>query len=265
MCVNDLIVQGAEPLFFLDYYATGRLDVDQAATVIAGIADACRASGCALIGGETAEMPGMYAGDDFDLAGFAVGIVERTGLIDGAGIVAGDVILGLASSGPHSNGYSLIRRIVADLGLDYGAPAPFDPARSLGGALLAPTRLYVRDARAAIAVGGVKGIVHITGGGFPENIPRSLPPEAAAEIECTSWAMPPVFGWLAAAGNVPPEEMVRAFNCGIGLVMIVDPARLDAVEAALTGGGVGHARIGRIVPRAGGEAVRLRGLGEAFA
>ncbi|MEQ8369678.1 MAG: phosphoribosylformylglycinamidine cyclo-ligase, partial [Alphaproteobacteria bacterium] len=220
MCVNDLVVQGAEPLFFLDYFATGRLNVARAAQVIAGIAEGCRLAGCSLAGGETAEMPGMYEGDRFDLAGFAVGAVERDHLLPRQDIDAGDVILGLASSGVHSNGYSLVRRIIDDLDLALDSPPPFaaPPGASLAEILLTPTRIYVPTALAAVRGGKVKALAHITGGGLTENIPRVLPDGTVADIDARSWPWLPVFGWLAEAGGVAAVEMARTFNCGIGMV-----------------------------------------------
>jgi phosphoribosylformylglycinamidine cyclo-ligase len=258
MCVNDLVVQGAEPLFFLDYFATGKLDVLTATAVIAGIARACAEVGCALVGGETAEMPGMYARDDYDLAGFAVGAVERGAVLDGSAVAAGDTVLGLASSGLHSNGFSLVRRIVETAGLAYDAPAPFAPAASLGEALLAPTRLYVKACRAALAVGGVHAFAHITGGGLIENIPRVLPDGLAAELDARLWPLPPVFRWLAATGRILPAEMARTFNCGIGMVAVVATDAVESVTAALARAGEEVHRIGRIVPRSpDAPAVRL--------
>jgi len=235
MCVNDLVCQGAEPLFFLDYFATGRLDVEAAALVIEGIAAGCRMAGCALIGGETAEMPGMYAGGDFDLAGFAVGAMERgTGLP--AGIAPGDVLIGLASSGVHSNGYSLVRRIVERAGLGWDAPAPFAEG-ALGEELLHPTRIYVRPALAAHRAGGLHGLAHITGGGLTENLPRILPAGLGATIDLDAWLLPPVFGWLRDAGGVAEAEMLRTFNCGIGMVAVVDPARAETLAETLAAAG----------------------------
>ncbi len=254
MCVNDLVVQGAEPLFFLDYYAMGRLDITIARTVLEGIAGACRDVGCALIGGETAEMPGMYAAADYDLAGFAVGAVERGQVLDGSTVEVGDCVLGLASSGLHSNGFSLVRRVINEAGLAYDAPAPFAPERTLGDAVLTPTRLYVRGCRAALAVGGVKAFAHITGGGLTENIPRVLPAGSAAEIDARAWSLPPVFRWLAEVGGIGRAEMARTFNCGIGMVAIVAPAAVARVTAALIAAGERVLPIGRIVPRAGGDA-----------
>ena len=252
MCVNDLIVQGAEPLFFLDYFATGRLEVEAARVILAGIAAACRATGCALIGGETAEMPGLYAAGDYDLAGFAVGAVERGQALDGSQVALGDVVLGLAASGLHSNGFSLVRRVVASAGLDLAAPAPFAPDVSLAAALLTPTRLYVKSCRAALAVGGVHALAHITGGGLLENIPRVLPAGLAAALDAALWPLPPVFRWLAETGGISRTEMARTFNCGIGMVAVVAPAAVAPVTAALTAAGEEVREIGRIVPRAAG-------------
>ncbi len=225
MCVNDLIVQGAEPLFFLDYYATGKLDVDAAADVVAGIAEGCRQAGCALIGGETAEMPGMYAGDDFDLAGFSVGAAERGALLPRANIAAGDVLIGLPSTGVHSNGFSLVRKIMEANDLGWNTPAPFAAGQSLGEVLLTPTKIYVREILALIKEGGdaIKALAHITGGGLPENLPRVLPDGLGAEIHVNSWHRPLVFDWLQKSGGVDDFEMLRTFNCGIGMVLVVDP------------------------------------------
>jgi phosphoribosylformylglycinamidine cyclo-ligase len=251
MCVNDLVVQGAEPLFFLDYFATGKLNVEIGRRILAGIAGACREVGCALVGGETAEMPGMYAAGDYDLAGFAVGAIERGRALDGSGVALGDVVLGLESSGLHSNGFSLVRRVVETAGLAYDAPAPFAPEQSLGEALLTPTRLYVRACRAALAEGGVKAFAHVTGGGLIENIPRVLPEGMAAELDAARWDLPPVFRWLAETAKIAPAELARTFNCGIGMVAVVDPAARDSVAAALAGAGERVQRIGRIVGRNG--------------
>ena len=253
MCVNDLVVQGAEPLFFLDYFATGRLEVEKARVIVAGIAAACKEVGCALIGGETAEMPGLYAAGDYDLAGFAVGAVERGQALDGRDIAEGDVVLGLASSGLHSNGFSLVRRIVEKAGLDYAQPAPFAPETSLAEALLAPTRLYVRACRAAVKAGGVKAFAHITGGGLIENIPRVLPDALAAELDAGLWPLPPVFRWLAETAPVAAPEMARTFNCGIGMIAVAAPDAADKVSAALAGAGERVLPIGRIVRRPAGE------------
>ena len=245
MCVNDLIVQGAEPLFFLDYLATGALQTDVAATVISGIADGCRQAGCALIGGETAEMPGMYDGGEYDLAGFSVGAVERDALIDGQSISDGDVILGLTSNGIHSNGFSLVRRVIERSGVSLSSPAPFDQRQTLGEALLAPTKIYVKTCLAAIAAGGVRGIAHITGGGLIENIPRILPKGIAAEINRGNWPKMPIFDWVASEGAVPIDEMERTFNMGIGLVMIVAPEATDKIKAILAEQGEEVFEIGR--------------------
>jgi phosphoribosylformylglycinamidine cyclo-ligase len=245
MSVNDLVVQGAEPLFFLDYFACGRLDVDTAAAVVAGIAAGCREAGAALIGGETAEMPGMYVDGDYDLAGFAVGAVERDGILP-KGVAPGDVLLGLASSGVHSNGYSLVRRLVGAAGLGYGSDAPFAPGTPLGRALLAPTRIYVKPVLAAIAAGGVKALAHITGGGFWENIPRVLPAGTAAVVDLDRIAVPPVFRWLAAVGGIDAHEMLRTFNCGVGMVVVVAPEAAETVAATLTAAGETVTRLGSL-------------------
>jgi phosphoribosylformylglycinamidine cyclo-ligase len=218
MCVNDLVCQGAEPLFFLDYFATGKLSVDEGAAVIEGIAEGCRQAGCALIGGETAEMPGMYADGDFDLAGFSVGAMERGRALPD-GVIPGDVMLGLGSSGVHSNGYSLVRRIVADSGLDWGSPSPFGEG-TLGEALLAPTRIYVPALMPLIRDGLVRGFAHITGGGLTENLPRVLPDNVAATVSLDAWDLPPVFDWLIRQAGLAEAEALRTFNCGIGMVVI---------------------------------------------
>jgi len=255
MCVNDIVVQGAEPLFFLDYFATGRLDPARAEAVIAGIARGCRIAGCALIGGETAEMPGMYAAEDYDLAGFAVGAVERGQALTGATIRNGDVVLGLASSGVHSNGFSLVRRIVADSGLDYAARAPFADM-SLGAALVEPTRIYVKPCLAAHKAGLLRGLAHITGGGLIENIPRILPDGLGVRLDAAAWTLPPVFRWLAAAGAIAPFELARTFNCGIGMVAVVAPENADAAARMLRDAGETVFRIGAVVPDAeGGVAI----------
>ncbi|MFT6533640.1 MAG: phosphoribosylformylglycinamidine cyclo-ligase [Limimaricola cinnabarinus] len=244
MCVNDLVCQGAEPLFFLDYFATGKLALDEAARVIEGIAAGCKASGAALIGGETAEMPGMYPAGDFDLAGFAVGAMERgTALPDG--VAEGDVLLGLASDGVHSNGYSLVRRIVERAGLGWDDTAPFSEG-SLGAALLAPTRLYVKPVLAAIRAGGVRALAHITGGGLTENLPRVLPDGLGAEIDLGAWSLPPVFDWLKREGGLEQGEMLKTFNSGIGMVVVVSAERAEAIEALLAAEGETVHRLGRI-------------------
>jgi phosphoribosylformylglycinamidine cyclo-ligase len=260
MCVNDIVVQGAEPLFFLDYYASAKLDVDAAARVIQGIAQACKESGCALIGGETAEMPGLYANGDFDLAGFSVGAVERGYVLPRtAEMVAGDVLIGVASSGVHSNGYSLVRKLVEKSGLPWDAEAPFAPGVRLGEALLAPTRLYVKSALEALRVGGVKGFAHITGGGITENLPRALPQGLDAEVNLASWTPLPVFGWLAQQGAVTPEEMLRTFNCGIGLVAVVSEKCSGHVIEAFQQCGDKAIRLGHLVAGSGDAKVAYRG------
>ena len=249
MCVNDLVCQGAEPLFFLDYLATGRLDVDAATAVIEGVAAACREAGCALIGGETAEMPGMYAEGDLDLAGFAVGALERGRALP-QGVAEGDVLLGLASDGPHANGFSLVRRTAAEAGLAWSDPAPWSGG-SLGEALLVPTRLYVRPALDAIRAGGVRALAHVTGGGLTENLPRVLPEGLGARVDSGAWPRPPVFGWLAEAGGVGPQEMLRTFNCGIGMVLVAAPDAADALAERLAASGERVHRIGAVVPGRG--------------
>ncbi|MGB7204607.1 MAG: phosphoribosylformylglycinamidine cyclo-ligase [Anderseniella sp.] len=255
MSVNDLIVQGAEPLFFLDYYATGKLDVSVARAVVAGIAQGCRQAGCALIGGETAEMPGMYHGNDYDLAGFAVGAVERRKILPKKGVAAGDVVLGLASSGPHSNGYSLIRKIVEVTGAKYKNKAPFDKSRTLGEALLEPTRIYVKPILSALkAHSGIKALAHITGGGFTENIPRVLPDGCAASINLSSVASPAVFGWLSEQGGIAEKEMLRTFNCGIGMILVVSASQADDIMLTLAAEGEQVVRLGEIIDRTGRQA-----------
>jgi phosphoribosylformylglycinamidine cyclo-ligase len=257
MCVNDLVVQGAEPLFFLDYFATGKLDVTTARVILEGVAEACRATGCALIGGETAEMPGMYAAGDYDLAGFAVGAVERDRIIDGRAVRAGDVVVGLASSGLHSNAFSLVRRIVEQARLPYDAPAPFMPDRTLAEALLVPTRLYVKSCLAAAAAGGVKALAHITGGGLVENIPRVIPPEVSVELDARAWPLPPVFRWLAETAGLSRSELARVFNCGLGMIAVVEPSRADAISQVFTDAGETVYRVGRVVPRPAKDAGTL--------
>jgi phosphoribosylformylglycinamidine cyclo-ligase len=249
MCVNDLVCQGAEPLFFLDYYATGRLDVDEAAAVIEGIAEGCREARCALVGGETAEMPGMYPAGDFDLAGFAVGAMERGQALP-ARVADGDLLLGLASSGVHSNGYSLVRKVVEQAGLAWDAPCPFGDD-TLGEVLLAPTRIYVRPALAAVRSGGVHALAHVTGGGLTENLPRILPKDLGAEIDLDAWTLPPVFAWLRQSAGIADSEMLKTFNCGIGLVLVVAPDRAAAVAADLSAAGETVHALGRIAPGAG--------------
>ncbi|MFM7345713.1 MAG: phosphoribosylformylglycinamidine cyclo-ligase [Tagaea sp.] len=227
MCVNDLVVQGAEPLLFLDYYATGKLDVVAGTAIVKGIAEGCRQAGCALVGGETAEMPGMYAKGDYDLAGFAVGAMERGAGIDGTSVREGDAVIGLASTGLHSNGFSLVRKVVASAELAWDAPAPF-ANETLARALLRPTRIYVKSNLALVRAGHAKALAHLTGGGLVENVPRVIPEALQVRIDARAWPLPPVFGWLARTGKIAPAEMVRVFNCGIGMVMVVDPARKDA-------------------------------------
>jgi phosphoribosylformylglycinamidine cyclo-ligase len=262
MCVNDLVVQGAEPLFFLDYFATGRLDPVVGAEIVKGIAAACIESGCALIGGETAEMPGLYAHRDYDLAGFAVGAAERGRLLPRAGLKIGDVALGLPSSGVHSNGFSMVRRIAALSGLAWDAPAPFEPARSLAAALLTPTRLYVKPLLKAIAASpDIMALAHITGGGFPDNLPRVLPDHLAVALDLGAFAPPPVFGWLAEVGGVGQNEMLRTFNCGIGMVAFVAGERVAEAAQALAENGLSPVRIGEIVQNDGERVIahgRLR-------
>jgi len=248
MSVNDLVVQGAEPLFFLDYYACGKLDPEAGAAVVAGISAGCRDAGCALIGGETAEMPGVYRGGDYDLAGFAVGAAERGALLPRPDIAAGDAIIGLASSGVHSNGYSLVRRVVEKSGLAWDAPAPFAAGQSLGEAILAPTRIYVKSSLAAIrGTGAVKGLAHITGGGFPDNIPRVLPKGLGARVDLAQVDVLPVFKWLAKAGNIEQNEMLRTFNCGIGMIVVTAPQDAERVMAAFTAAGEKATRIGEVI------------------
>ncbi|MDU8926812.1 phosphoribosylformylglycinamidine cyclo-ligase [Alisedimentitalea sp. MJ-SS2] len=254
MCVNDLVCQGAEPLFFLDYFATGRLEMDTAARIIEGIAKGCELSGCALIGGETAEMPGMYPDGDFDLAGFSVGAMER-GVTLPADVKEGDVLLGMGSSGVHSNGYSLVRKLVEISGLGWDADCPWGEG-TLGAALLAPTRLYVKQALAAIGQGGVHGLAHITGGGLTENLPRVLPEGLGAEIDLGAWDLPPVFGWLRETGGMAEAEMLKTFNCGIGMILVCDAEQAGAVKALLEGEGEAVTELGRVVT---GEGVAYSG------
>jgi len=251
MSVNDILVQGAEPLFFLDYFSCGKLDVQVATDVISGIARGCQLAKCALIGGETAEMPGMYADGEYDLAGFAVGAVEKTEIIDGKTICPGDVVLGLASSGPHSNGYSLIRRIVERTGADLNS---LFEATTLGSALLEPTRIYVSAVLAAMKEATIKGLAHITGGGLVDNVPRVLPDNVVAELHGNAWPWPPVFNWLQRGGNVAPAEMVRVFNCGIGMVVIASANDADRLQGVLADHGETVYRIGTVCERRGDEA-----------
>ncbi len=256
MSVNDLVVQGAEPLFFLDYYACGKLEPEIGAAVVAGISVGCREAGCALIGGETAEMPGVYQGDDYDLAGFAVGAVERDAVLPRDDIVEGDIIIGLASSGVHSNGYSLVRKVVEKTGLPWTTPAPFLPKQSLGDAILTPTRIYVKACLAAIrATKAVKGLAHITGGGFPDNIPRVLPKGLGARIDLSRVPMLPVFQWLASEGGIAQNEMLRTFNCGIGMIVVASSRDADAVAKAFTQAGETPVRLGSVIKMLGDERV----------
>ncbi|MEO1167621.1 MAG: phosphoribosylformylglycinamidine cyclo-ligase [Pseudomonadota bacterium] len=246
MCVNDLIVQGAEPLFFLDYFATGKLDNGVAERVVAGIADGCKQAGCALIGGETAEMPGMYADGDYDLAGFCVGAVERGEALTGTGVGAGDVILGLASSGIHSNGYSLVRKLAEDKDWALDRPAPFDPENLLVDALIEPTKIYVKSLLPGVRGGDIKAMAHITGGGLLENIPRVLAEGLHAHVDVSGWEQPGLMAFLQNAGNIAPDEMARTFNCGIGMALIVDADRAEGVSDALGEAGERVYRIGHI-------------------
>ena len=260
MSVNDLVVQGAEPLFFLDYFACGKLDPAIGAAVVEGVAAACQEAGCALIGGETAEMPGVYQGDDYDLAGFAVGAVGRNEILPRGDVATGDIVVGLASSGVHSNGFSLVRKIAADAGLTWDRPAPFDSSRSLGEALLTPTRLYVRSCLAAIrATKAVKALAHITGGGFIENIPRVLPAGLGVTLNLDRVPVLPVFKWLAAAGKVSEHEMLRTFNCGIGMVAVLDRGGAEAATKFLIANGEKVVPLGEVVPAMGAGAVSFRG------
>ena len=248
MSVNDLVVQGAEPLFFLDYYACGKLEPEIGAAVVAGIALGCREAGCALIGGETAEMPGLYRGDDYDLAGFAVGAAERGTLLPRGDIKAGDVLIGLLSSGVHSNGFSLVRKVVEASGLTWNEPAPFAQEATLGEALLAPTRIYVKSCLTAVrATKAVKALAHITGGGFTDNIPRVLPKGFGARIALSTIPVLPVFKWLASAGGIAQEEMLRTFNCGIGMIAIAAAGEEQAVADALAGAGETVVRLGEVI------------------
>jgi phosphoribosylformylglycinamidine cyclo-ligase len=260
MSVNDLVVQGAEPLFFLDYFACGKLDPEVGAAVVTGVAAACKEARCALIGGETAEMPGIYQAGDYDLAGFAVGAVARDKLLPRKDIAPGDSVIGLASSGVHANGFSLVRRIVAAAGLPWDAPAPFEPSRQLGEALLMPTRLYVQSCLAAIrATGAVKALAHITGGGFVDNIPRVLPQGLAVALDLDRVPVHPVFKWLAAAGGVSEREMLRTFNCGIGMIAVLDAEAAEQACEAFAANGETVVRLGEVVAAAGEPTAAFRG------
>jgi phosphoribosylformylglycinamidine cyclo-ligase len=266
MCVNDLLAQGAEPLVFLDYFATGKLDVAAGRAIVAGIAEGCRQAGCALAGGETAEMPGMYAHGDYDLAGFSVGAVERSQVLTGAGVAAGDVVLGLASSGVHSNGYSLVRKLVAESGVSYGDPCPWKPEITFGEALLTPTRIYVKAVLPAVRAGQVKAVAHITGGGLIENIPRVLPKETGVVLDASAWPLPPVFGWLMRQGKLSGHDMARTFNTGVGMVVAVSAAKADEARALLAAQGDQVFEIGRVVDIAdGAAAVVVENMEKAWA
>jgi len=265
MCANDLVVQGAEPLLFLDYFATGKLDVAAGRDIVSGIAEGCRRAGCALIGGETAEMPGMYKPGDYDLAGFCVGAVERDAILTGNDAEAGDVVFGLASDGIHSNGFSLARKVVEISGVDLRAPAPFDKDRRLGDVLLDPTRIYVKSCLSAIKAGGVKGLAHITGGGLLENIPRVLPSGLGVTIDARQWAIPELFRWIASAGGVAPTEMARTFNCGIGMAVIVASGSADSVRSVLESEGETVFQLGTVVESVEGvPEVVIEGLEDAW-
>jgi len=265
MSVNDLVVQGAEPLFFLDYFATGKLDVAAGRDIVSGIAEGCRQAGCALIGGETAEMPGMYAGKDYDLAGFAVGAAERGQILTGADVAAGDIILGLASSGVHSNGYSLVRRIIEKADLSYEDDAPFQPGTKLGDALLTPTRIYVKPVLAAVRAGTVKALAHITGGGLTDNIPRVLPEGLGVALDAKAWPLLPVFRWMAESAALSDDDLARTFNCGIGMVVIVAPDKADEAQRILSEAGESVYRIGEVQPAIGDvERVVIDGVDAAW-
>ena len=258
MCANDLVVQGAEPLFFLDYFASSKLDVTAGRDIIDGIAEGCRQAGCALIGGETAEMPGMYAPGDYDLAGFCVGAVERDQVLSSTTVCADDVILGLTSDGIHSNGFSLARRVIEHVGATYGDAAPFTDRQTFGEVFLTPTRMYVKSCLAAVNTGGVHALAHITGGGLLENLPRVLPDGLAANINSAAWTPPPVFQWLAVTGNINSTEMLRTFNCGIGMVVVCAVDYADTVTRTLHDLGETVINIGRIGLRSGGSAVTIQ-------
>jgi len=260
MCVNDLVVQGAEPLIFLDYFATGKLSVENGKDVVAGIAEGCKLAGCALIGGETAEMPGMYADGDYDLAGFSIGAVEREDLLDGTQVKSGDIVIGLASSGVHSNGFSLVRKVLEINSLDFDAPAPFAVGKSIGEALLEPTRIYVKQSLSALKTGGVHGLCHITGGGFYENLPRVYSDDLCCQVKYGTWPELPVFKWLAKAGGIEAKEMLRTFNCGIGMALFVDPDKIDSVTKALEDAGETVYTLGVMTPRGENSGVFIEGI-----
>lgn len=261
MCVNDLIVQGGEPLFFLDYFASSKLDVDVAERVVAGIAEGCRQAGCALIGGETAEMPSMYEEGDYDLAGFSVGAVERSRILTGSDIQAGDMVLGLAASGCHSNGYSLVRKIVKDQGLKYSDAAPYDTSRNLGKDLLTPTRIYIKSILPVLKeTDMIKGLANITGGGLIENIPRVIPDGLAVDLDAASWELPAVFKWLKACGNIENEDLARTLNCGIGMVAVVRENDAAELMARLTEAGEEVFPIGKIVAEDRAQCVQISNM-----
>jgi phosphoribosylformylglycinamidine cyclo-ligase len=260
MCVNDLLVQGAEPLFFLDYFATGQLDEATAAAVVGGVAEGCREAGCALIGGETAEMPNHYRRGDFDLAGFAVGAVERERILPRRDVAAGDLLLGLASNGVHASGFSLIRQVMREQSLFLADPAPFAPEQSLANALLLPTRIYAKSLLGLFEHGVIKALAHISGGGMVDNLPRVLPDGVVARIDATAWQAPPVFLWLYEAGRISAQEMLRTFNCGIGMVLVADPQYADAIEEYLAERGETTYRLGEVIGGEGPASVRVDGL-----
>ncbi len=260
MCVNDLVVAGAEPLFFLDYFASAKLEVETARAVVAGIAEGCKQAGCALVGGETAEMPSMYEGKDYDLAGFSVGAVERDGILPRADLAEGDIVLGLASNGVHSNGFSLVRKVLADQGLAFTDAAPFDPSRTVAEALLEPTRIYVKPLLAAIRTGKVKAMAHITGGGLLENIPRVLPDGFGVWLSTQSWPVPAIFKWLAQKSQINGQEMARTFNCGIGMVVIVAAKDADEIATLLSDAGEKVFRIGEVEKNLSEHRVSLQGM-----
>lgn len=262
MCVNDLVVQGAEPLFFLDYFATGKLAPEIAAQVVQGIAEGCRQAGCALVGGETAEMPGMYATGDYDLAGFSVGAVERSDILPKNTIAPGDILIGLGSSGIHSNGFSLVRHILTTHGIALTAAAPFAPAVPLGEALLTPTRIYVNSCLAAIKTGGVKALAHITGGGLTENLPRILPSGLAAEIDLAAWDLPPIFSWLKQLGQIADAELLKTFNCGIGMIAVTAPDRVEETLNSFESAGEQAHVIGRLTDTKSAPQVIYRGAAQ---
>ncbi len=265
MCANDLVVQGAEPLFFLDYYATGHLESAVARDVVGGIAEGCRRAGCALIGGETAEMPGLYTGGEYDLAGFCVGAAERGTLLSGAAVMPGDVVLGLASDGLHANGFSLVRKVLDRENLGPDDPAPWQPQTGVGEALLTPTRIYARPALAAHQAGTLKALAHITGGGLVENVPRVLPEGMAVDLDAAQWPLPPECRWLAERGGVPADDLVRTFNCGIGMVAVCGPGDSEAAADVLRAHGETVYTIGRVVGETDTDGARCRVQGAADA